>query len=71
VIHFVQLLAEALQVQPKLEFQAMQPGDVPATCTGITRLRERICFEPSTPLREGLQRFTAWFLAHEGRRAFA
>ena len=61
VLDFVDQLAACMGKTPQLEFLPMQPGDVPATCADVTRLRERVGFEPSTPLREGLARFVEWF----------
>lgn len=44
-----------------------QPGDVPQTFADVTKAGRDLGFKPSTPLREGLERFHAWFL--EQRRA--
>ncbi len=60
VLDFIETLASALGVQPKLQMLGPQPGDVTMTCADVTRLRERVGFEPSTPLSEGLRRFVAW-----------
>jgi UDP-glucuronate 4-epimerase len=43
------------------EYLPMQPGDVPATCASIERLRAAVGFAPSTPLTEGLARFVEWY----------
>ena len=61
VLDFIATLAGLMGVQPRLDFQPMQPGDVPVTCADVTRLRERVGFEPATPLAQGLARFVAWF----------
>ena len=61
VLDFIDTLAGLMGVQPRLDFQPMQPGDVPVTCADVTRLRQRVGFEPSTPLAQGLARFVAWF----------
>jgi len=60
VLDFIETLASALGVQPRLQLLGPQPGDVTMTCADVTRLRERVGFEPSTPLGEGLRRFVAW-----------
>ena len=67
VLDFVRTLGEVMKVEPVLEFHPMQPGDVPATCADVTRLRQRVGFEPSIPLRLGLERFGSWFLDRETR----
>ncbi|MCG3189234.1 MAG: UDP-glucose 4-epimerase [Burkholderiaceae bacterium] len=60
VLQFIDTLAAALGVQPALQMLPPQPGDVTMTCADVTRLRERVGFEPSTPLDVGLRRFVAW-----------
>jgi UDP-glucuronate 4-epimerase len=52
-----------------LQFMPMQPGDVPATAADVTKLRERIGFEPSTSLADGLAAFVRWFLDWKAGRA--
>ena len=61
VLTFIEALARHLGVTPRLELLPMQPGDVSLTCADVTKLRERVGFEPSTPLDEGLRRFVQWF----------
>lgn len=39
-----------------------QPGDVEATFADIELARTKLGFEPRTALREGLQRFVAWYM---------
>ena len=60
VLAFIETLAAALGIEPALQMLPRQPGDVTMTCADVTRLRERVGFEPSTPLSEGLRRFVAW-----------
>jgi len=60
VLEFIDTLAAALGVNPVLQMLPPQPGDVTMTCADVSRLRERVGFEPSTPLHEGLRRFVAW-----------
>jgi UDP-glucuronate 4-epimerase len=62
VLEFVDLLSALLQRTPQLQLLPMQPGDVLSTCADVTKLRQRVGFCPSTPLRDGLARFVAWYL---------
>ena len=68
VLEFIEVLSAALGREARLEFLPMQPGDVPITCADVSRLRERVGFEPSTPLKEGLGAFVEWFVAWKARR---
>jgi UDP-glucuronate 4-epimerase len=62
VMDFVQSLSSLLDRTPRLELLPMQPGDVVSTCADVARLRQRVGFEPATPLREGLKRFIEWYV---------
>jgi UDP-glucuronate 4-epimerase len=61
VLKFIETLAAQLGIEPVLQMLPMQPGDVTMTCADVGQLRERVGFEPSTPLDEGLGRFVQWF----------
>ena len=61
VLHFIGVLAGLLGKEPQLNFLPMQPGDVSVTCADVSKLRERVGFEPSTTLADGLSRFIDWF----------
>lgn len=61
VMEFIRILERTLDVQAKIEFLPMQPGDVPATFADTGRLRELVKFAPSTTLEVGLARFARWY----------
>lgn len=44
----------------------MQAGDVVATHADIEDLRQAVDFVPRTPLKEGVEKFAAWFKAYYG-----
>jgi UDP-glucuronate 4-epimerase len=58
---FIDTLEGLLGRRAVRELAAMQPGDVPATCASIERLRALTGFTPHTPLADGLARFVAWY----------
>jgi UDP-glucuronate 4-epimerase len=43
-------------------FEPMKPGDVPATYASTDLLQEAVGFKPKTPIEEGLQKFTDWYV---------
>ena len=49
------------------ELVPMQPGDVPVTFADTDALERDFGFRPSTPLREGLRRFSEWYAGFYGR----
>jgi len=58
---FIATLEELLGARAIKRYLPMQPGDVPATYASIDRLRALTGFAPHTPLREGLEKFVAWY----------
>ena len=52
----------------KKQFEPMKPGDVHATYASTDKLYKAIGFKPSTPLSEGLQKFTDWYVAYYGEK---
>ncbi|MEM6313597.1 MAG: GDP-mannose 4,6-dehydratase, partial [Planctomycetota bacterium] len=44
-----------------LDRQPGQPGDVSRTFADLTRAKAEIGYEPKVSLREGLERFVAWY----------
>lgn len=67
----IELLGEYLDVDPAIERLPMQPGDVPITYADISKAREEIGYQPSTPIAVGLQKFVHWYLdspsVHHGK----
>jgi UDP-glucuronate 4-epimerase len=63
---YIRTIGAALGVEPKLDLQPMQPGDVVATAADISALEAAVGFRPSTPLAEGVRRFVAWYRGFYG-----
>ena len=61
LMHFIEVLADALGVEPKMELLPMQPGDVPATYADISRIHDKLGYEPTTPVEVGVPAFARWF----------
>lgn len=49
------------------KFEPLKTGDVPATYADTRQLEKAVGFRPATPLFEGLQRFTDWYVQYFGR----
>lgn len=47
-------------------FEPLKAGDVPATYASTDKLHEAIAFVPSTSIKEGLQKFTDWYVKYYG-----
>ena len=61
VLDFIATLEQALGRKAVIDFQPMQPGDVPATYADTDRLRDWVGFAPATPLAQGLAAFYRWY----------
>ncbi len=57
----VHWLAEELGVEPRIEYLAEQPGDVPITYADVAKAKHFLGYQPHVPIREGLRRFVAWY----------
>jgi UDP-glucuronate 4-epimerase len=63
----IELLAAALEVEPRMERLPLQPGDVVRTYADVSRAADLLGYRPSTPIEDGIPRFVAWLRAHEGQ----
>jgi UDP-glucuronate 4-epimerase len=70
LMEFINVLEECLskslgeEIEFIKEFEAIKPGDVRATFASIDKLHQKINYKPNTPLREGLQKFTDWYVKY-------
>ncbi|HEY3779007.1 MAG TPA: NAD-dependent epimerase/dehydratase family protein [Rhizomicrobium sp.] len=58
---FIAVLEIALGKKAQMQFEPMQPGDVPATYADIEASRRDLGFEPAIPITEGIPRFVRWY----------
>jgi UDP-glucuronate 4-epimerase len=56
----VELLAAALDVEPRIRRLPMQPGDVLRTYADTTLARDLLGYRPTTNIEDGIPRFAAW-----------
>jgi len=61
LMEMIAQLEEALGKVAEKRFLDIQPGDVPATYADIEALAAAVDFRPRTTIREGVQRFVAWY----------
>lgn len=62
----VELIGEALGVEPELKRLPMQPGDVRRTYADVTRAAELLGYRPTTPVEIGIPRFVEWLEENVG-----
>lgn len=61
---YVEALEVALGKKAIRNLLPLQPGDVPDTFSDTTLLTRATGYRPSTPVREGVARFVAWYRDH-------
>jgi UDP-glucuronate 4-epimerase len=61
LLQFIAELERALGRPATLQLEPMQPGDVEATAADTAALEAWVGFRPFTPLRQGVERFAAWY----------
>ena len=62
----VELIAGALGVTPRIDWQPEQPGDVPITFADVSRAARELGYAPKVPIEAGITRFVDWFRAQPG-----
>jgi len=58
-------IGEDLGIEPKLDFQPEQPGDVPITFADVEKAGRLLGYAPKVPIREGVRRFVEWYRGKE------
>ena len=61
LLDFIAEIERCLGKSADKNFMGMQPGDVPATWADASLLEELTGYRPQTSIREGVERFVAWF----------
>ncbi len=58
----IDLLEQSLGIKATIDRQPVQPGDVPITFANVEKARQKLGYNPRTPIEIGLSRFAEWFL---------
>lgn len=69
VTQLVNLLEESLGMKADVAFYPPQPGDVPITYADISKARDSLGYNPTTPIEEGIVRFVEWYRTTRGNLA--
>ena len=57
----ISLLEKELDQHAVIDWQPLQPGDVPQTYADITKAKQLLGYNPQTQIEEGIHRFVEWF----------
>jgi UDP-glucuronate 4-epimerase len=61
LLHFIEVLEQALGKKAEKRLMPLQPGDVPATYADIDDITNDVGFKPTTPIEVGIPRFVKWY----------
>ncbi|MEZ5996686.1 MAG: SDR family NAD(P)-dependent oxidoreductase [Hyphomonadaceae bacterium] len=64
LLDFIGSIEAATGRQAEKQLEPMQPGDVPSTFADIDLTREKLGYEPKTPMRVGIPKFVEWYRRH-------
>ncbi len=67
VRRLIDLIADALEVEPRIEPTPAQPGDVLRTCADVSKAARLLGYRPRVPVETGIPRFVEWLLAAHAR----
>ena len=66
LLHFIEILEDALQIKAIKNFLPLQDGDVPKTAANITKAMQTFGYMPATPIEIGIPRLVAWYKEYHG-----
>jgi len=61
VMDLIALIEKSLGKKARVKFKPPQPGDVPITYADISKARELLGYNPSTPIEHGIPKFVDWY----------
>ncbi len=64
LLDFIATIEEILGKEAQKTMMPMQPGDVESTFADVSGLQTQFDYQPSTPLRKGLEDFVEWYLKY-------
>ena len=62
--HFISVIESALGKKAVMDFQPMQPGDVPETFADIEASTRDLGYKPTTSIEKGIPKFIDWYRSY-------
>lgn len=66
LMDFIRTIEQAVGKEAEKNMMPMQDGDVVATFADIEELTKAVGFKPSTPLKDGIEKFVSWYKEYHG-----
>jgi UDP-glucuronate 4-epimerase len=64
LMHFIELIEQALGRKAEIILEPMQPGDVKETFADISAIQRDHGFSPTTSIEQGIPRFVEWYRSY-------
>lgn len=64
LMRYIEVLEQCLGRKAIMDFQPLQPGDVPETYADTAELEKAVGYKPDTPIEVGVKRFVDWYLEY-------
>jgi UDP-glucuronate 4-epimerase len=68
LLHFIELLEQALGRKAQMEMLPLQPGDVPDTEADVAELIRAVDYTPRVSIEEGVATFAEWYDSYDANR---
>lgn len=65
LLEIIRLLESSLGCTAQLDWQAVQPGDVPITFADLRKSHDLLGYAPQVDITTGIKQFAAWFKQHQ------
>jgi len=57
----IELIANCLGKEPRIQILPVQPGDVPITFADISKAKREIGYQPKVDIEQGIENFVKWY----------
>ncbi len=64
LLDFIKAIEEELGIKGVMDFQPIQPGDVPSTYADVTDLVANVGYKPDTTIQKGIKEFISWYRSY-------
>lgn len=64
LMDYIEAIEAAVGKKATINYQPLQPGDVPDTFADVSSLVQAVDYKPSTPVRKGVQNFVEWYRSY-------
>lgn len=68
LLHFIELLEQALRCKAQMQMLPLQPGDVPDTEADVAELIRAVDYTPQVSIEAGVARFAQWYDTYHAER---